>query len=192
MRLFVAADISAAVRRGIANIAAELGRQCRVVGAGDNIRWIAETNLHVTLKFLGEVDEARTQAIRETLADPLVVAPFEVSFRGVGAFPPNGPLRIVWIGAAQGGDSLRQVYDAVERRLGPFGFAPEDRPFRAHVTIGRFRRPERRHAAAVRRILQETAAGADACRIDHVTLYESRLGPGGSEYVALHRCALTS
>ncbi len=192
MRLFVAADLGSGARRRIVDVMGEVTRHLRRAGAADNVRWVADDNLHVTLKFLGEVDDGGAERVRSALARPLDIAPFDIGLRGAGAFPPQGPLRIVWIGIPRGAGELRQVYDVVERRLQPIGFPSDDRPFRAHVTIGRFRRPERRLAAAVRRILDEVPADVGACHIDHVTLYESHLLPEGSKYVEVATCGLAA
>ena len=196
MRLFVAVDLDPARHEAVARAAAGLRRALDSEGWGRALRWVAPGHLHLTIRFLGEMEEAAGARVGEALAAPLDVAPFDVVFEGAGVFPPRGAPRVVWIGLASGVDGLARVLDAVESRLQPLGVAPDTRPLSPHLTIARLRdrarggRPDApRPADAQRRRL---AAALDAVRVAtgaqpvrSITLYQSRLTPAGPEYSPL-------
>jgi len=195
MRLFVAVDLDPARHEAVARAAAGLRRALDSEGWGRALRWVAPGHLHLTIRFLGEMEEAAGARVGEALAAPLDVAPFDVVFEGAGVFPPRGAPRVVWIGLTSGADGLARVFDAVESRLRPLGVAPDTRPLSPHLTIARLRdrarggRPDASRPAAPRRRLDaaleavRVAAGAQPVR--SITLYQSRLTPAGPEYSPL-------
>ena len=180
MRLFIAAEIDAAVR---ARAAAVIGRLREAGGEGGNRRsvsWVAPENLHVTLQFIGEADPGTARRIAEQLAPPFDTPAFDIAVAGVGAFPPAGQPRVVWLGVADGGVPLAGLAREVNARLDQLGLPRDDRPFRAHLTIGRVKGrvgPGVRDAIAAAR-----GVAVGRCRVEQVTLFESRLSPRGSTY----------
>jgi len=180
MRLFVAVELDEAVRRGAARIASSLASASEQGGGRRSVTWVAQQNLHLTLQFLGEVDSDLARTVAERLAAPLAVPVFDVGVAGVGTFPPSGPPRVIWLGVTDGAAPLAALYREVDHRLEGLGFPREDRPFRGHLTLGRVKAPcgpRFREALAGAR-----TANAGRCRVDHVTLFESRLSPQGSTY----------
>ena len=103
MRLFVAVDLDDAAR---ASIAAQQDRLRRTAG-GSAIRWVRPEHLHMTLVFLGEVAEQRANAVIEAYAAPAIMQPFDLAFSGIGAFPPRGAPRALWIGVSRGESELK-------------------------------------------------------------------------------------
>jgi 2'-5' RNA ligase len=187
MRLFLAVDVDDGTR---AAAGAAIDRLRRTLSSGKDrdVKWVPPENLHLTLHFLGEVQEGRAEMLRVAQQTPLDQPPFDLRFGTVGTFPPTGSTRVIWIDIVSGNDMLARVYDELGARLRGLGFETEVRPFRAHLTVGRFRVPAR---AEVRRALLDTRiADVGACRVDHVTLYQSRLSPRGPTYIALERTAL--
>jgi 2'-5' RNA ligase len=187
MRLFIAVNLSAEVR----NAAEALARQLRDEidrAARARATWVAAGNLHLTLRFLGEVDEATGARAVAIVAAPLPLPAFDLALGGVGAFPPAGRPRVLWIGVSRGAEELVQLHDLLEARLAPLGVEQEDRPYRAHLTLARFREPA---APAVRAILERASDfSAGPCRIGEAVLYQSHLSPKGPTYTALARAAL--
>jgi RNA 2',3'-cyclic 3'-phosphodiesterase len=184
VRLFIGTEIDDEMKRRAAAIAAALREQ---IGTRAQARWIPSDNLHITLWFIGEVDEERTAAITRSINTPFLVPAFDLQLRGVAAFPPSGHPRVFWIGVARGGDSMRALYNELARRLTPLGFEPERRAYSAHLTIARVKECRSRH---VRNILQGFDADAGTCRISAVTLFRSRLSPKGATYEPLLRVPL--
>lgn len=148
---------------------------------GGGIAWVAAENLHVTLKFLGQVEEAAVPGIVEALTAAVAdLDRFDVTVRGLGAFPSLTRPRVIWAGAGPGGDALVTLAARVEAALSP-SFPREERPFSSHVTLGRVREPRRdpRLAEALAR-----GAGREFGRlaVDRVTLMRSQLAPHGARY----------
>jgi len=188
MRLFVAIDLSDQAR---AAVVAEQKRLAAALGDGrSSLRWVRPPQLHLTLTFLGEVDEARGPAIVDALTERLAVPVFTIAFGGVGLFPPDGPPRVVWLGVARGARETIEVEREVAGRLDRIGLAREARPFRPHLTLGRWRTSS---PADRRRLLAGAGAGEIVSMpVPFVTLYQSRLSPDGPTHTPLVRAALTA
>jgi RNA 2',3'-cyclic 3'-phosphodiesterase len=147
-----------------------------------DVAWVAETNLHVTLKFLGQIDDARVPSLVSALAAAAAgLTGFEVGVRGLGAFPSATRPRVVWAGLDA--PQLTALANAVDAALASLGFPRESRPFSAHVTLGRVResrRPNRALAAALGRPVD-----FGFLAVSHVSLMRSELSPRGARYTEL-------
>jgi 2'-5' RNA ligase len=135
--------------------------------------------LHLTLRFLGNVDSERLESLG-SLLEEIRSSPFELELGDAGAFGSGRHKRVLWLGIAKGAEAAEELAAAVERACVEAGLAPEERPFRAHVTLARAR--DRRGAAAPALgplpVLQPWTAS------DFV-LFRSKPGPRGSEYIPL-------
>jgi 2'-5' RNA ligase len=183
MRAFIAVEIEEAVRRRAAQISRALAAAFDPRGHSRAIAWVPPQNLHLTLKFLGEIDEGVLERVKERLAAPFATPPFEVGFSGLGTFPPAGPPRVIWLGVSAGAGAVSDVARDVEARLSDLGFPREARGFHAHLTLGRVKGPV---GARVREAMASVGvADAGRCLVDRVTLFESRLSPSGASYSVL-------
>jgi 2'-5' RNA ligase len=134
---------------------------------------------------LSEADAALEQRALSALAQPFPIAPFDLSFEGIGFYPPKGPPRVLWLGIAKGLAELGRLHADLQQRLRARP-GPGD-AFHPHLTLARLRDRVARPDEAK---LAKTKASAGPCRIDRVTLYESRLSPKGPAYTALAEAAL--
>jgi 2'-5' RNA ligase len=189
MRLFVAVELDDAVRTVAARTADELQRQLRRTGL--DARWVAADNLHLTLVFIGQVDDQAAGSFVAALSRPFPQPPFRLRLGRCGVFPPSGPPRVIWIGLAEGGDRLATLQGEVVRRLQPLGFEPERRPFSAHLTIARVKDVPRAAARDARAIATAASVPDASCLVTRVTLFRSHLSPKGSRYEALAHGELT-
>ena len=187
-RLFVAVDVDAAACRTIARAIDFLS--ARADEAGASVRWTPAHNLHLTMRFIGATDESALGRIRNVMGETISVDAFTIDICGIGTFPSSGAPRVIWAGISRGADRLKTVAREVEARLRVAGCVPEDRPFRAHLTLGRVRPGPPRQMKAARRILAGVELDAVRVAVDHVTLYESRMSPKGSTYHQLLRTSL--
>jgi 2'-5' RNA ligase len=161
--------------------AVEPGRSLRV-----GLRWAPPEQWHVTLHFLGPL--TRLAPVVDGLAAAVRGRPaFPFRLGGAGAFPNARRARVVWIGAAAGGDALVDLAGAVTAALGPLGYEAEARPFHPHLTVARLKVPD--DVAAVLAALGSEPVGA-AFTVREVVLYESRLSPKGPSYSVLGRFPL--
>jgi 2'-5' RNA ligase len=148
-------------------------------------------HVHVTLKFLGEVSEARLGRVEDAVAagvDRAAVEPFEARFGGLGVFPSLDYINVVWLGLRDGGDALVALHEGIEAETTAIGFSPEDHAFTPHVTLGRMR-----HAGGkerVQELVRETDPSAGSMRVDEVRLTESTLTDDGPEYETVARFTL--
>lgn len=184
MRLFVAVDLPAAAKERLATVVAEL-RSCRA-----DVRWVDTGALHVTLKFLGNVDAREVGGIGEALERVSGSAtPTRGRLCDLGSFPHMSRPRVLWVGVHTAGDALSNLQGAVDAACHEIGFARERRRFHPHVTVGRVRSPQ--GIDALRAAIEEhDGFDAGAVRIDEITLFESRLGRGGARYEKLGRYRL--
>src|SRR6516164_349550 len=175
MRLFVGVELSDEVRA----VAAAATRDLRHTLAKTlDARWVSAENLHITVRFIGHVRAEGVSAVLEALSQPLDMAPFEIGFGGCGRFPPRGAPRVLWIGLSAGLSSLAALHEAFNRRVAPLGYAPETRPFSAHVTLARIK--EARGAPnGVDAALHSLRTDAVTQRVETVAVFESQLSPRG-------------
>ncbi len=146
--------------------------------AGARAAWVRRENLHVSLKFLGNVERAKLDAIVDALREiARSHRPFEVEVDGVGSFPPHGKPRVLFARVTKGAEPLAAIWREVEDALARQGFAREDKPFRAHVTFARVKQPK-----AFARMVPRSLAPVGTARIGSLTLFTSELTPSGSVY----------
>jgi 2'-5' RNA ligase len=184
VRSFVAVPLPEDVRSRIAAAAEELAREL------PGVKWSRKLeNLHITVKFLGQVDEQKLAALAAELAAALAPLPrFRLELRRMGAFPAARQASVLWAGADDVERGLAAVAAAVEDVGARFGIERERRAFTGHVTVGRAK--ERRGVDA--RAALDAFAGREfgATTVEEVHVYESRLGGEGSTYVLRSRAAL--
>lgn len=184
MRLFVAVNLPPEERSAAFRAAAPL-RDARLP-----VRWVAEQGLHITLKFLGEVDRGLVGALGSALSDAVGGArPFEIWLGGFGAFPSLTRPRVLWFGIERH-PALELLANDVEHAVGPFGFAPELKPFQPHLTLGRAARAARPSDFRSLGTLAAEVEYAGVMRVESVDLMQSTLGRGGPTYTVVHRAPL--
>jgi len=174
------------VRARLAAAVDELRRAAAAHGVG----WVRPENLHLTLKFLGPVDEPRLVDVRAALAGAAALAaPFELAVAGLGAFPTPARPRVVWAGVDRGGAALAALAGAVEDALAPLGVPREARAFSAHVTLGRVRQP-RGDPALAAALAAAAGRGFGVLRVARLSLMRSDLSPNGARYTEIDGWAL--
>jgi 2'-5' RNA ligase len=183
MRLFVAIELSKRVQSELGNVQTDLSRDC------DGVRWIPSHQLHMTVKFLGDVPDRDVTKVSEAVAAAAArAAAFELEIAGCGCFPPRGPARIVWAGANEPTGTLLQCVDNVEGELEPLGFPRERRRFSPHLTIGRVR--EDRSGGRLRAAVEAYTFDSMEQAVSSVTLMSSVLSPKGPTYTPVSKANL--
>ncbi len=162
----------------------------RLRPAARDVAWVASSNLHLTLKFLGAVPKTQIDAIVGALTEAgLDASPFEARVRGLGAFPSAGRPRVVWAGVTDGAPEMIEFARRVDVALAALGFAREERPFSPHVTLGRVRRPGP-NPALTDALGSATAREFGLIRVPSASLMQSELGPRGARYTELAKMRL--
>lgn len=183
MRLFVAIELDEVIRSRLARVQDSLRAQCH------GVKWIPSDQLHLTVKFLGDVPDGKVTDVSDALARaaaPSAVCTLEL--RGAGCFPPRGPVRIVWAGGSEPTGALTNCVNAVEDELSKLGFERERRPFSAHITIGRVRQDD--SGGRIRDAVSSVSYQDMTQEVHELTLMSSVLSPKGPTYAAVSRVSL--
>ena len=188
IRSFIAIELPKEARHALEGVTRELRSR-----AGDGVRWVRPEGVHLTLKFLGDIDADSVPTISEALGRCAAsAAPFDLFLEGVGAFPNPRRPRVVWVGLGGGMEPLATLQQSIERELEAIGFARERRAFTPHLTLGRVRD---RISTTQSRALSE-ALGVVSVQpgvglpVREVSLMKSDLRPSGAVYTRLHAAVL--
>lgn len=147
----------------------------------DGVRWVPAENLHLTLRFLGNVPATEIEALSRTLEEVVAsLFSFELCFGKPGAFPSRGAPRILWMGLEGDWETLRELHETIENAVTRLGFESAKERFSPHITLGRVR-PNRRASLASVPALSETPAFA----VHTASLMASNLTPQGAQYARL-------
>ena len=184
IRAFIAIEIPDEVRTALVRV------QQRLRKVGAKVSWAPPENIHLTLLFLGDVGAALIPDVERELdrmAD--TVPPFAMAVDGVGSFgSPKSP-RVIWAGVAESTGTLAELQMRLAGAVRALGVPLEDRPFHAHLTLGRVR--SSRGAGALTSALSSASVTVhESIRVDRVSLFESRLHPEGARYTILHSATL--
>ncbi len=178
MRTFLAIEVPKHIRKKINTLIEEEEKKELP------IKWVKFENLHITLKFLGEIDEKKKGEIIPVITDvSKKYTPFRMRLEGLGCFPGARNPRVLWIGVAECSEILGKIANELEEKLSQYGFKKEKR-FHAHLTIGRVKR-----FCKVDDIL-EKSIDTEAFSVNSVTLFKSTLRPEGPVYEELKKFSL--
>ena len=184
VRAFFAVDLPPELQEWLAQASRSLRRV-----APEGVRWVPDTHVHLTLKFLGDVPTDRLpKLIAGAQARLGGIQRFEIRFGGFGAFPNARAARILWLGVVEGAGALARVARKLESAASKVDIPRERRRFSPHLTLGRLRRPA--HVPIERIELPEEFTLSLPLSVEDVVLYESRLSSAGSEYLPLARLPL--
>ncbi len=179
IRTFLAFPLPADILEVIRDV-----QQC-LIGRDIRISWVKPENIHLTVKFLGEISPASVQlAIQAAETTAVGASPMELSVKGLGVFPDARRPRVIWAGLSGRTQSLIDFQADLEENLANVGFEKERRRFKAHLTLGRVKKK----LSPVKLVSAFDACGGFASRsfaADRLVLYRSQLRPEGAVYTAL-------
>ncbi len=189
VRVFIAVEIPLSIRQAIHDQTESMR-----AALGSIIRWIPIENMHLTLKFIGDVSPANVDALAQMLtAETMTCAPFAMQIGGLGSFPTPRRARVIWIGI-QAPAALAFLQRGLESAAARLGYEAETRPFSPHLTIGRVRQQvNASDQQQVRAALEQTQVGdLGAAEVTSVHLFKSELKSSGAEYTRLFSAPLTT
>lgn len=186
-RVFVAIELPSDVRQRIAEHIDRLRESIPEARAS----WSREGNLHFTLKFLGDIPVAKTEALSQATQNAAnMIRPFELIIGACGAFPSHGQPRVLWIGTEDPSGQLALLHTALEDECVKAGFPREARPFHPHLTIARVRQPKGSRQLAV--LHKETGFEPETVRVSELTVIRSELRSEGSRHTIISRHTFSS
>lgn len=187
MRAFIAIELPEQIKDTLGKV------QEQLKATGTDVKWVAPENIHLTLKFLGEVDEKKIEKVNAILED---VAKdknsFSLRLSSLGAFPKMHSPRVIWAGVAEGDKETKEIAKALEEKIAKLGIPKESRPFSSHITLGRTRSNLNRQNLVenLERLAQEFSQDGLEFKATKITLFQSTLTPKGPIYTALKDASL--
>src|SRR5512138_765303 len=188
LRAFLASELSPDLQDTIQSASAGLQQALR----GDLVRWVPPRNVHLTLKFLGDVSPSSLDLIKQMmLAEAAQYPAFDVQVEGLGCYPNPRRPRVLWVGLRAPAE-LVSLQRAIETAAARLGYESEERDFSPHLTIGRVRQnASSTDLHSIRAALDEVRIGwLGTARVDAVHLFKSELRPEGSIYTRLFSAPL--
>lgn len=187
LRAFIAVEIPLEIREAVCRATVPLQK-----GVGSIVRWVPMENMHLTLKFLGDVSPANVEILSQMLhAEAQLFHCFDLRLSGLGSFPNLKRPRVIYIGI-QAPTTLEALQRGIESSSHRLGYESEERGFSPHLTIGRVKQNvTATEQQTIRRALEETRIDSlGTARVDSVHLYKSDLKPAGSVYTRLYSASL--
>lgn len=185
IRCFLAVKLDYDTVRSLADVQLELKNQFHQAGA--MVKWVPPPNMHITIRFLGQVTEPMTYALQGMLEPIISQTPaFELETAGLGVFPDTNKPRVVWAGTKVGGEKLSKLHKDVSARLEEAGFHLDEKPFKSHVTLGRVKHG---NGDPITDFLnrEEAKPFFGTTLIRNLYCYRSDLNTHGAEYHAMWR-----
>jgi len=187
MRTFIAIELPKEIKDSLSKIQEQLKK------SGADVKWVLPQNIHLTLKFLGEIDDIKLSKISEILEDTAKGKnPFQIRISSIGAFPKMNFPRVIWIGIDKGDQETKEIGDRLEEKIAKIGIPREDRPFSSHITIGRTRSTLNRDKLVGD--LEDLASNFGGRNFEFtvtkITLFKSTLTPKGPVYEILKEASL--
>jgi 2'-5' RNA ligase len=184
IRSFIAVELPAPAEASIGRLQEQLR------GRLPELRWVRPGNIHLTLRFLGEVAPAAVSDIHRVLQEAARPAvPMTLRGQGIGVFPGIRKARVLWVGVQGDLAPLARLQERIEKGLEELGWPREGRPFRAHLTLGRFKGPA--DGSRLQRVLMEFENYAfDPFSVTQIVLFRSDLKSGGAVYTKLEQVRL--
>ncbi len=179
-RTFIAVEIPTEVVTQVERLIGRLGQ------SSANVKWVEQGNLHLTLKFLGDVEVISIPEVCKAVSTAVANLPaFEVELAGVGAFPNVEKPRTVWLGVEKGRDELVELHDGIDGALADLGFRSEGRRFTPHLTLGRVRQRSDGSSDLIELIAQHDSFVAGKMTVDEIAVVSSKMGRDGPVYTML-------
>jgi len=183
IRAFIAINIDPRIIREISAAIVQLRL------AIPEVRWVAPDNIHLTLKFLGDIEPSQVDPIANALEQALKLFPrFTINAKGLGVFPDEKRPRVLWVGLE--GIHLAALASTVETALEPLGFEPEPRGFKPHLTVGRWRQSAKAPAGFGEELGRWRAHAFGQFDVTDIILFQSMLRPQGAIHQPLKTIAL--
>lgn len=187
MRTFIAIELPEEIKDALAQLQEDLKK------SGADVKWVEPKNIHLTLKFLGEIDEIKAQniiKIIEEIAQGL--NSFKARISSVGAFPKLNFPRVIWAGVDEGDEEICKIASGLEQPIAKLGIPKEDRKFSSHITIGRTRSTLNREKLVqeLSRLATESGQVNLEFTVTKITFFKSTLTSGGPIYEALNEAHL--
>ena len=179
IRSFIAIELPPDIKARIEDI------QNGLKASAADVRWVRSEGMHLTLKFLGGIQEEMIPQIAGVLKEcSAETGTFNLTVRSLGAFPNENNPKVIWIGVEDESGRLQTVQQAIEKGLEPVGFKSEKRAFTPHLTLGRLKTPQGKRAV-IQQIEASRQCDCGIFTVKEICLFQSDLKPSGAVYTKL-------
>lgn len=180
VRTFIAVEIDTAVCKQASGVIQRLSK------TASEIKWVESENMHLTLKFLGDVSLTETNRICNAVAKAVEkIEPFDLEMATIGAFPNLDRPRTIWLGSDDGIEEMVDLQEAVDQSMKKVGFRLESRRYQPHLTLGRVKRLGPDAKVLTELLKKEAYFGAGRTRVDQVIIFSSQLTKSGPIYAPI-------
>ncbi len=183
MRTFIAIELPETIKKEIEQLQAPLKK------TGAFVSWVKPKNIHVTLKFLGEIPEDKINEVFSATQKALEgIRKFTMNLKEMGVFPDLRRPRVIWIGTGSGEEELSHLAKRIEEEMEKIGFPKEKRKFSAHFTIGRVKSPK--NIEKLMELVESSDFQTEKIEVNEVVMMKSQLHPAGAIYTPLKKVPL--
>ena len=180
IRSFLAFELPSDIRTVLERVAGDVRR------SGLDARWVKVENIHLTVVFLGNMKTEDLEGTKKVAEETCpAYGPFDIALGGAGCFPNTRKPRVIWLGLEGNLDRMALFRDALQENLEPFGVKAEKRPFRPHLTLGRFKKPGRSDGRLLKILSAHKDLTSPVCSLNELVLFKSDLKPGGAVYTKM-------
>ena len=180
IRSFLAFELPEPIRKIVTRVSEEIRKSAL------DVRWVRPEFIHLTVVFMGDIQSEQISS----MGDPLKAvcsnhAPFRISLKPMGCFPNTRNPRVIWLGIDGDIERMSQFRDDLQQALSPFGIKEEERAFRPHLTLGRFKKPGKRQTELEQFLETYRDLASPSCTLGELVLFRSDLKPGGAVYTKM-------
>lgn len=185
IRSFLAFELPSDIKKMVTHVSED------VRGSKLNVKWVKVDNIHLTVVFMGNISTEDVPAIREGIKKGcLGFDPFDISLKGLGVFPDTRRPRVLWLGLEGEIERMSSFKKDLQERLKTFGIKEEKRSFKPHLTLGRFRKPNRGDPILEGIISRYKDLESPVCPLEELVMFKSELKPEGAKYTRLESWTL--
>ena len=186
IRSFLAFELPHEIRSGISDVSIDLRK------SGLNVKWVNVDNIHLTILFLGNIEEDDIHPMEDSIGKICdKYSSFDISLEGIGLFPDIRKPRVIWLGLGGNIDRMGNFRDDLQGILSPFGIKKENRAFKPHITLGRFRNPTGKNGELGKYLTRYRSISSPVYTVNELFLFKSELKPSGARYTRINSWMLT-
>jgi 2'-5' RNA ligase len=186
IRCFLAFELPEDIKAIVTRVSGEIRKSSL------DVRWVRPEFIHLTVVFMGDIESEQVSVMGEPLRVVcLDHSPFTISLKPMGCFPNSRNPRVIWLGIDGDLDRMSRFRDDLQQALSPFGVKEEERAFRPHLTLGRFKKPGKRQMELEQLLAKYHDLSSPACTLGELVLFRSDLKPGGAVYTKMTSWALS-
>ncbi len=180
IRSFLAFELPEDIKKIVTRVSGEIRKSSL------DVRWVRPEFIHLTVVFMGDVQSEQIPAMRESLnAVCSDYEPFRISLKPMGCFPNSRSPRVIWLGLDGDMERMSRFRVDLQHALSPFGIKEEERTFRPHLTLGRFKKPGKKTTEMEQLLAKYGDLSSPACTVGELVLFRSDLKPGGAVYTKM-------